>query len=171
MTDTNAMREALEAAKTEIAWWREEHDCCAGHETPVVVQIDHALALLATDRAAGVGEALRPAVMAKVVENGRWSLRFDFGKGDAACLAMRHAADNMRRSAASPPAPADASGEVETSRLVRGLQDVWEEIERLNERCFGAGSEASVSVRTSDLTEVIDVIRDNLPRNPTAGAK
>lgn len=66
-------------------------------------------------------------------------------------------------------APADASGEVEPSSLLSGLQDVWEEIERLNERCFGAGSEASVSVRTSDLTEVIDVIRDNLPRNPAAG--
>ena len=66
--------------------------------------------------------------------------------------------------------PVDASEEVEPSRLVRGLQDVWEEIDRLNERCFGAGSEASVSVRTSDLSEVIDVIRDNLPRNPAAGA-
>lgn len=43
------------------------------------------------------GEVLRSAIMAEVVEGGRWSLRFDFGKGDAACLSMREAADTIRK--------------------------------------------------------------------------
>lgn len=43
------------------------------------------------------GEVLRSAIMAEVVEGGRWSLRFDFGKGDAACLSMREASDAIRK--------------------------------------------------------------------------
>lgn len=107
MSGTDAMREQIAQDIARVA------GCQVGSERTRKL-VDYVLALLATDRAAGVGEVLRPAIMAEVVENGRWSLRFDFGKGDDACRSMRNAADAFRNAAASPPAPADASREVKS---------------------------------------------------------
>lgn len=52
------------------------------------------------------GEALARSVMAEVVDNGRWSLRFDFGKGDMAMRDMRSAADMFRPILAALQGPA-----------------------------------------------------------------
>lgn len=38
-----AVRPALQAAKTEIEFWVDEHGCCAGHEEATLAMIDEAL--------------------------------------------------------------------------------------------------------------------------------
>ncbi len=50
----------------------------------------------------------RDALMLERVEDGRWSLVFDFGKGDEACMKMRALSDAIR--ALPLPAPPDGEG-------------------------------------------------------------
>lgn len=199
MTDTNAMREAVAQIIEQVEIAPDTSAADLRDFLAAMFRDDRVpLALLDTDRAAGVGEdrtvaLLREAMNSPTPTIGQGEYAYAkptdlpsmlreqcnnvlFSEAEPHVIAdawniVRMAANELEaRLAASPPAPADASGEAQPGRLVRGLQDVREEIERLNERCFGAGSEASVSVRTSDLSEVIDVIRDNLPRNSAAGA-
>lgn len=104
MTDTNAMRAALDEACALIQEAKGLADgpnggCVTDHLDFAESWIGKALALLATDRAAGVA-------------------RDSYGNSangafEAACLGI----------AASPPAPADASGEVER-RWKAALKDI-----------------------------------------------
>lgn len=155
MTDMNAMREALEWYAEQVAGCRKIGS--VGEPARHALDRDggerarNALALLATDRAAGVGEGwkLVPSEPTEAMLDMAEEANYARSEAEMFWSAML---------AASPPAPADANGEVE--RLALWVSDAA--ILRLD-----------VDEDSPALSRLVDDLRVELSAalNPTAGAK